>query len=71
MTSSEHIITLEREVMNTRIAAVSIILRIIDELGTTALDRQRLAMKMAEIAEDTDYASASIAKCVCLSLRRG
>ncbi|MBT9247733.1 hypothetical protein KM031_20190 (plasmid) [Gemmobacter fulvus] len=70
MTGSDRMIALEREVMYTRMAAIRIILRVIDEFGATPQERFRFASQIDELAKESDFATASIAKCVCLSLRR-
>ena len=70
MTAEERIIALERELDDTRLAAVRLILGIVRTIATTPVGRQEMARGFDEAASEADPLMARMARLVAAELRR-
>lgn len=70
MSPEERIIALERELDDTRLAAVRLILGIVRTIATTPEGRQEMARGFDEAAAEADPLMARMARLVAAELRR-
>lgn len=70
MSPEERIIALERELDDTRLAAVRLILGIVRAIATTPVGRQEMARGFEEAAAEADPLMARMARLVAAELRR-
>ena len=70
MSPEERIIALERELDDTRLAAVRLILGIVRAIATTPVGRQEMARGFDEAAAEADPLMARMARLVATELRR-
>jgi hypothetical protein len=69
VSSEERVITLEREVIDTRMAAVALIVGWLDETLATPSARRNAAQWFEASAVDADVLSARLARLVAAALR--
>lgn len=70
MTPEERVIALEREMEDTRRAAVMLILGIVEAVATTPDGREDLAQGFDEVAGEADHVTARLARLVAAAIRR-
>jgi len=71
MNSEERLVAMERELADTRRAAVGLLLGMVDAITHTPLEREEFARALDDAATDAEPVTARLVRLVAGAIRRG